>query len=203
MRLVICDAISWSLWRHCNNRRPNSVYWAQRIPDWRQYTMVTYFDSSWRRWQRPPRSHTEHGTGTQPQSLATNSPAPTTPPLDCFPACMLPSSDLVDIPGKTSTGPLSDLQYRQVRLDWWSTLRMRARQAPLPPTAADCHLDYFPACMPPRPTEYRWHCGSEMGWHWSARWLPASGRYQPNFDPLCHVHKKHTTMIWQNGFMIT
>ena len=51
---------------------------------------------------------------------------------------------------------------RQVRLDWWSTLRMRARHAPLPPTTADCHLDYFPACMPPRLTEYRWHCGSEM-----------------------------------------
>ena len=64
--------------------------------------------------------------------------------------------------GSDSTGPLSDLQYRQVRLDWWSTLRMRARHAPLPPTTADCHLDYFPACMPPRLTEYRWRCGSEM-----------------------------------------
>ena len=64
-----------------------------------------------------------------------------------------------------STGPLSDLRYRQVRLDWWSTLRMRARQAPLPPTTADCHLDYFPVCMPPRPTVYGWHCGSEIRWH--------------------------------------
>ena len=64
-----------------------------------------------------------------------------------------------------STGPLSDLRYRQVQLDWWSTLCMRARHAPLLPTTADCHLDYFPACMPPRPTEYRWLCGSEMGWH--------------------------------------
>ena len=47
---------------------------------------------------------------------------------------------------RASTGPLSDLRYRQVRLDWWSTLRMRARQAPLPPTTADCHVDYFPVC---------------------------------------------------------
>ena len=65
-----------------------------------------------------------------------------------------------------STGPC--LIYDTDRygwLDWWSTLRMRARQAPLTPTTADCHLNYFPACMPPRPTVYRWHCGSEMGWH--------------------------------------
>ena len=64
----------------------------------------------------------------------------------------------------TSTGPLSDLRYRQVRLDWWSTLRMRARQAPLTPATADCHLDYFPARMPPSPN-WIWvalHCGSEM-----------------------------------------
>ena len=52
---------------------------------------------------------------------------------------------------------------------WWSTLRMRARQAPLPPTTADCHPDYFPACMPPRLTEYRWHSGSEM---WAATHHP-------------------------------
>ena len=32
-----------------------------------------------------------------------------------------------------STGPLSDLRYRQVRLDLGFIVRMRARQAPLPP----------------------------------------------------------------------
>ena len=37
----------------------------------------------------------------------------------------------------------------------------------------------------------------------SARWLPVSRRYRPNFDPLYHVHKKHTISIWPNGFMIT
>ena len=39
----------------------------------------------------------------------------------------------------TSTGPLSDLRYRQVRLDLGFIVRMRARQAPLPPITADCH----------------------------------------------------------------
>ena len=38
-----------------------------------------------------------------------------------------------------STGPLSDLRYRQVRLDLGFIVRMRARQAPLPPITADCH----------------------------------------------------------------
>ena len=38
-----------------------------------------------------------------------------------------------------STGPLSDLRYRQVRLDLRFIVRMRARQAPLPPITADCH----------------------------------------------------------------
>ena len=42
-----------------------------------------------------------------------------------------------------STGPLSDLQYRQVRLDLGfivrMRVRMRARQAPLPQITADCH----------------------------------------------------------------
>ena len=37
------------------------------------------------------------------------------------------------------TGPLSDLRYRQVRLDLRFIVRMRARQAPLPPIPADCH----------------------------------------------------------------
>ena len=66
---------------------------------------------------------------------------------------------------------------------WWSTLRMRARQAPLPPTTADCHLDYFPVCMPPRPTDGI--VGQKCGLA-SARWLPASRRYRLNFDPLYH-----------------
>ena len=68
-----------------------------------------------------------------------------------------------------STGPLSDLRYRQVRLDWWSTLRMRARQAPLTPATADCHLDYFPACMPPSPN-----------WIWVALWVRNVGWHQPD-----------------------
>ena len=38
-----------------------------------------------------------------------------------------------------STGPLSDLRYRQVRLDLGFIVRMRDRQAPLPPITADCH----------------------------------------------------------------
>ena len=38
-----------------------------------------------------------------------------------------------------STGPLSDQRYRQVRLDLRFIVRMRAHQAPLPPTTADCH----------------------------------------------------------------
>ena len=39
----------------------------------------------------------------------------------------------------SGTGPLSDLRYRQVRLDLRFSVRMRARQAPLPPITADCH----------------------------------------------------------------
>ena len=48
-------------WYQCR-RRPNSGYWTRRIPadqNHRRYTMGTYFDSSWRRWQRPHGSHTQ------------------------------------------------------------------------------------------------------------------------------------------------
>ena len=92
----------------------------------------------------------------------------------------------------TSTGPLSDLRYRQVQLDWWSTLRMRARQAPLPPTTADCHLDYFPVCMPPRPTVYGWHCGSEIRWH-----QPDGCQHRVDTSPILTHYAMFTRNIQQ------
>ena len=60
-----------------------------------------------------------------------------------------------------------------------------------------------PVCLYPPSPDCIWMALWVRNGLVSARWLLASGRYQPNFDPLCHVDKKHTTMIWQNGFMIT
>ena len=72
-------------------------------------------------------------------SLETGTPGRYTPihGLDLHPRFEFASG--CEAAGAGSTGPLSDLRYRQVRLDLGFIVRMRARQAPLPPITADCH----------------------------------------------------------------
>ena len=67
--------------------------------------------------------------------------------------------------GVLSTGPLSDLRYRQVRLDLRFSVRMRARHAPLSPITADCHR--LPGIGYSRPSSWPERCHAV----WRQRYL--------------------------------